>query len=174
MNEPGLDIRAGLNVSWPAMATYTVSQVAARTGFSPSALRYYDELGLVKPAGRTASGYRVYDERSVDRLAFIGRAKRLGLTLGDITGLVTLWERDDCAPVQARLATLVAEKLADARRTIAELTDFADQLEELAHHLDVPAANGACSSSCACLTGTAPAGPVRLALGPKPAGGRTR
>jgi DNA-binding transcriptional MerR regulator len=114
------------------MDRLTVSEVAARTRFSASTLRYYDELGLVRPVARTVAGYRLYDDRSVELLRFISRAKRLGLSLDDITDLVTLWNDDDCAPVQARLAGLVSVKIADTRRAIKELTDFAAQLNALA------------------------------------------
>jgi hypothetical protein len=41
------------------MARYTVSEVAERTGFASSALRYYDKLGLVRPVGRSDAGYRL-------------------------------------------------------------------------------------------------------------------
>lgn len=57
------------------MSTYTISEAAGRSGFSPSALRYYEGIGLVSPR-RTAAGYRLYDDRAVARLAFIGRAKQ--------------------------------------------------------------------------------------------------
>ena len=67
--------------------------MAARTGFSPSALRYYEDLGLLRP-GRNRSGYRVYDDPSVERLRFVGRAKQLGLNLDEIGGLLALWDGD--------------------------------------------------------------------------------
>jgi hypothetical protein len=60
------------------MSTYTIGQVAARTGFSASTLRFYEHHGLLEPAGRTAAGYRLYDDTSLARLAFIDRAKQLG------------------------------------------------------------------------------------------------
>ena len=76
----------------------TISEAAARTGFTASALRFYESAGLVTPA-RTAAGYRTYDDHSIDRLRFIARAKHLGLSLGEITELVQLWDGDRCAPV---------------------------------------------------------------------------
>jgi DNA-binding transcriptional MerR regulator len=132
------------------MDCFTVSEVAAMTGFSSSALRYYDELGLVRPVARSEAGYRLYDDRSVELLRFISRAKRLKLTLNDITDLVALWDDDDCAPVQSRLAGLVAAKLADTRRAIVDLNRFASQLSELSGRLTSPAHAGACDDICAC------------------------
>ena len=65
------------------MSTYTIGEIADRSGFSASSLRYYEGIGLVEPASRTASGYRLYNDGSLDRLAFIARAKQLGCTLDE-------------------------------------------------------------------------------------------
>lgn len=147
------------------MDRFTVSEVAAKTGFSSSALRYYDELGLVRPVARTEAGYRLYDDRSVELLRFISRAKRLGLSLEDITDLVALWNDDDCAPVQSRLAGLVAVKLADTRRAIGELTDFAAELNALSGRLTEKANVGACDDSCACNVDNAINVPIPVVFG---------
>ena len=133
------------------MAWLTVSEVAARTGFTPSALRYYDKLGLVRPPDRSEAGYRRYDEGSVQRLAFVARAKRLGLPLGDITDLLELWDDEECGPVQSRLADLVAGKLAETHEGIAELGAFADELTALRARLDRAPHAGPCDERCACL-----------------------
>ncbi len=137
------------------MARYTVSEVAERTGFASSALRYYDKLGLVRPVGRSDAGYRLYDDRSVERLGFIARAKRLALTLEDITALVELWDGDECAPVQSRLAEVVAVKLVHTQHAISELAEFASQLTELSGRLSEQPHTGACNDRCACNAGTA-------------------
>jgi hypothetical protein len=49
--------------------TYRIAEVAQRSGFTPAALRYYEDSGLVAPAGRTDAGYRLYDETSLDAKA---------------------------------------------------------------------------------------------------------
>ncbi|MDQ1466938.1 MAG: hypothetical protein QOH10_1353 [Actinomycetota bacterium] len=74
------------------MSTYTIGEVAERTGFSTSSLRYYEGIGLVAPATRTESGYRVYDDQTLSRLAFIARAKQLGCSLAEITDLAGIWD----------------------------------------------------------------------------------
>jgi hypothetical protein len=51
------------------VTTYTIGKVADRTGFTASALRYYEGIGLVVPATRTDAGYRLYDEMTLSRLA---------------------------------------------------------------------------------------------------------
>jgi hypothetical protein len=61
------------------MGLYRISELAERTGFSASALRFYEQAGLLSASERSAGGYRLYDQAAVERLAFIARAKQLGL-----------------------------------------------------------------------------------------------
>lgn len=61
----------------------TIGEVADRAGVAPSALRYYEDLGLIV-AERTAGGQRRYHREVLRRLAFIGVAQTVGLSLDDI------------------------------------------------------------------------------------------
>lgn len=131
--------------------TYTIGEVADRSGFSPSALRYYEDIGLVPPTARTVSGYRLYDDDSLARLSFVARAKQLGCTLEEISDLVGIWDGERCGPVQKRFHDLVTEKLADTERQIVELQALRGQLRRAAALLDGPPIDGACSAECACL-----------------------
>ena len=148
------------------MTALRISQLAARTGFSATTLRYYEEVGLVRPTERTASGYRMYDERAVERLAFVARAKGLGLSLDEIVELAHLRDTDRCEPVQERLRALLAAKRHEAQDRIAALVRFAAELDEVSHGLGVPAPDGPCDATCGCLSEDGPAGaapaPVRL------------
>lgn len=130
--------------------TCTIGELAERSGFSASALRYYEGIGLVVPASRTAAGYRVYDDRAVTRLTFIARAKQLGCTLDEIADLMDIWDVEECRPVQRRFHDLVTSKLDETQRQIGELTALADQLRDAATRLDGPAPDGPCSEDCAC------------------------
>ena len=134
------------------MQTYTIGQVAERSGFSASALRYYGQHGLLEPVGRTGAGYRLYDDSSLDRLEFIRRAKELGCALEEISDLAALWEAEDCGPVQARLHELVTDKITESQRRSTELIRFTAQLQTAATHLGGPAPDGPCSDQCACLS----------------------
>ena len=133
------------------MGTYTIGEVAERSGFSASALRYYEGIGLVEPATRTGAGYRLYDDDALARLAFIARAKQLGCSLEEITDLAAIWENERCGPVQRRFHELITSKIVDAERQIAELTALTAQLREAASHLAGPAVDGPCNAECACL-----------------------
>jgi DNA-binding transcriptional MerR regulator len=131
--------------------TYTIGEAAQRSGFSASALRYYEGIGLLEPSTRTGSGYRVYDDDTLSRLAFISRAKHLGCSLEEITDLVAIWDGERCGPVQRRFHDLITVKIADAQRQIIELTALTEQLRDAAALLAGPATDGRCGPDCVCL-----------------------
>jgi MerR family transcriptional regulator, copper efflux regulator len=128
-----------------------ISEVARRTGLSASALRFYEDAGIVTPA-REANGYRSYSVADVDALGFVTRSKAVGLSLDEITELLVLRDTDRCAPLQDRLGELVAARLADTRARAAELAAFAGDLEALLGQLTVHRPDGPCDDDCGCLT----------------------
>ncbi len=65
----------------------SIGEVARRTGLRPSALRYYEEVGLISPAGRV-SGRRHYDRSVLDRLAVISCAQEAGFTIAEVRDLL--------------------------------------------------------------------------------------
>lgn len=75
-----------------------IEQAARRVGMAPSALRYYDERGLVTPVSRTG-GRRWYGREELRRLAFIGIARRLGLPLSAVAAVF-----DEPRPVWQQVA----------------------------------------------------------------------
>ena len=152
-------------------ATLKIAEVARRSGFNTSTLRYYEDVGLVPPVERTAAGYRLYDEASLARLAFISRAKQLGCSLEEITDLVTAWEGDRCAPLQERLQELVAAKIAATRVRIAELQAFSEQLQQAADALQVHTPDGPCDDACGCAV---PDPALAVQSGPTPVALTTR
>lgn len=148
--------------------TYRIAEVAQRSGFSSPTLRYYEDIGLVPPPERTAAGYRVYDDATLDRLGFIARAKQLGCSLEEIAELTTAWETGLCAPVQSGLQAVVDAKIADAHARIAELTRLAAELQRVAAVLHAHTPDGPCDDECGC-TATAVTGaaePVLLTAKP--------
>jgi len=144
--------------------TYRISEVAAQTGFSPATLRYYEEIRIVPAAGRSEAGYRIYDKRSLGRLAFVARAKQLGLSLEEVGALTRLWDGDECGPVQQRMGDFVAHKLAATHERVVEMMALAGQLQAVAARLDDKPQAGPCDQTCACISDTAPA-PVSDGMG---------
>jgi DNA-binding transcriptional MerR regulator len=163
-----LTFNSGRTFTLGGVSTYSIGEVADRSGFSASALRYYERIGLVA-ATRTAAGYRIYDDNTLARLAFINRAKQLGCSLEEITDLVDIWDGERCGPVQRRFHALVTAKIVDAQRQITELTAFTSQLRTAATQLSAPAIDGPCGDDCACVSDSSPASPpVAVAVVVKP------
>jgi DNA-binding transcriptional MerR regulator len=131
---------------------YRIKEVSERTGFSAPTLRYYEEIGLLPEASRSPAGYRQYDDRTIDRLAFIARAKQLGCTLDEIADLTTAWDGGQCGPIQDRLRSLVADKRASAQSRLVELISLSADLERAAAMLERHRPEGPCDERCGCIT----------------------
>lgn len=141
-----------------------VSELAARSGVPGSTVRYYEQEGLL-PARRSPAGYRLYDEVDVDRLAFIGTAKSLGLPLPEIRRLLEPWQHGTCSDVQHELVPLVERRIAETRDRIRELAAFADRLARAHAQLEAIERDGPCDPSCVFLGRTeSVVGPVLDAL----------
>ena len=100
------------------MAHLTISQVAQQIRIQPSAIRYYERIGLLPPAARL-SGQRRYDPGVLYRLAIIHRARQLGFTLSEIRQLFFGF-RDVARPSQ-RWKTLSQNKLAELDHLMIEI-----------------------------------------------------
>jgi MerR family transcriptional regulator, copper efflux regulator len=134
------------------VTTYAIGEAAERSGFTTSALRYYEGIGLVGPSNRTASGYRLYDDGDLERLAFVASAKGLGCTLEEISELLGLLDGARCEPVQRRLHELVTTKIAAARRQVADVTALTARLQSAAARLGQEPVHGPCTEGCACVS----------------------
>lgn len=106
----------------------TRSQLAHRADINLETIRFYEEKGLLPAVPRTASGYRKFSEETIERLAFVKRAKALGFSLEEIRELLHLQsERTGvCVEVRDLLQTkllTVREKKADLEKLEAHLSD---------------------------------------------------
>ena len=133
------------------MDGYRISEAAREAGFSASALRFYEQQGIVVPE-RAENGYRRYDERSIGSLRFIARAKRLGLTLDETAELLALLDDDDCAPVQSRMRSMVKARIDEAQDQVADLVAFTAELQRVASRLGTHTPHGPCDDGCGCTT----------------------
>ena len=75
-----LTVESGRSFTVMVVTTMRIAEVAERTGVQVTTLRYYEEIRLLAPAGRSGNGYREYADRDLERLAFITRAKRLDIS----------------------------------------------------------------------------------------------
>lgn len=132
------------------MDTLLISQVAERTGFPASTLRYYEDIGLLPEPGRNASGYRVYDHEHLEALQFIDRGKRLGLELDDIADVLSLWRTGDCGTTRDEVEELLRGKLAQVHRELVELEAFQQQLSDAYQRVTSLPVPDVCGPDCGC------------------------
>ncbi|MER5967234.1 MerR family transcriptional regulator [Streptomyces sp. NPDC002057] len=147
-----------------------ISQLAERSGVPATTLRFYEGAGLL-PADRTPAGYRLYGEGAVERLAFIGAAKHLGLPLEEIGELLAVWEAGACRDVRADLRPRITARLAEAESRAAELAAFTASLHTALERLDaLPDRASPCDPACGFLDPPAPgtAGPRPVDVVPAP------
>lgn len=104
---------------------YQIGEVAERVGLSLRTIRYYEEIGLVEPSGRTEGGFRLYTDADVERLRLIRALKPVGMSLETLGEL--LRRADDLAAAEES-ARPGAEARLEAVRTVA--LDRCDHLEE--------------------------------------------
>jgi DNA-binding transcriptional MerR regulator len=78
-----------------------IGDLAKLSGATTKTIRYYELLGLLPEPQRTDSGYRLYDEKDVERLVFIRKAKGLGFSLTEIKETLALYDskQDPCIHV---------------------------------------------------------------------------
>ncbi|MEW9052577.1 MAG: MerR family transcriptional regulator [Neobacillus sp.] len=104
---------------------YTIQKLAQLAGVSTRTLRYYDEIGILKPARINSSGYRIYGQREVDRLQQILFYRELDVGLDSIKDIVTAPSFDGAKALRAHLEKLLEKReqldalIANVNKTIA-------------------------------------------------------
>lgn len=127
-----LDKRSPVEQTSPHAGTaeqLRIGDVASRAGVSVEALRYYERLGLLRPAGRKQSGYRQYSDEAPQLVRFIKRAQSLGFTLAEIGDLVRLRGGIWTARAARQLRAAAAAKILDVDRRIADLNGLRKALD---------------------------------------------
>lgn len=107
-----------------------IGQASKASGVSAKLIRYYESIGLIPEAGRTASGYRVYTPQEVNILRFVKRARTLGFGIERIQHLVGLWR--DKGRASAEVKRIALEHVEELEARIAEMRAMADTLHDLA------------------------------------------
>ena len=105
-----------------------IGDVSTRSGLPAKTIRYYEDIGLVKPL-RGENGYRRFRESDVHKLAFLGRARALGFSIEDCRALLKLYEDD--ARTSAEVKQIAQTHLGDIDRKITELTEMRATLSHL-------------------------------------------
>lgn len=107
-----------------------IGEVADRSGLPPKTIRYYEDIGLVRPL-RHDNGYRAFREHDLHKLAFLGRARTLGFSIEDCRTLLGLYEDETRESAQVKAVAeehleAIDEKirqLQSMRATLAHLVE---------------------------------------------------
>lgn len=120
---------------------HRIGEVAERVGLSLRTIRYYEEIGLVEPSGRTDGGFRLYTESDIERLQLVKALKPVGMsleTMGELlqcADLLTGAEPDDLGEVEHRfqevlsLAQSRCDELEERLRAAREALSALDRLQ---------------------------------------------
>jgi len=114
------------------MQEMNIGQAAANGGISSKMIRHYESIGLIKPARRTASGYRIYSDKDVHRLRFIKRARNLGFSLEKIRHLLDLWSNH--RRTSRKVKELALNHIGELEERIRELQEIRHSLNHLIQH----------------------------------------
>jgi DNA-binding transcriptional MerR regulator len=113
-----------------AEPTLVIGELAARTGTTPEAIRYYERVGVLPAPARAGGGrYRRYRAADVERLGFVRRARELGFSLDEVRDLLGLADQPErpCGEVDR----LAQAHLAAVNAKLAQLAALRDELERV-------------------------------------------
>lgn len=114
----------------PDVQRLKIGEVASQSGLPVKTIRYYEEIGLLAPTvKRSESGYRLFDNQVLNRLAFIKRSQSFGLSLNEIKTILHLHDQGQlpCGEVKQ----LVQQKLAEIADRIEALETLRGELQGL-------------------------------------------
>lgn len=114
------------------MSALSIGQLARDTGCKVQTIRYYEDIGLLPPAPRSAGNQRRYSQAQLRRLRFILHSRELGFPIADIRQLLALADQPQqpCAEVDA----LAKRHRADVRQRITRLRAMEQELTRMLHH----------------------------------------
>ena len=109
-----------------------IGELSKASGVSSKMIRYYEQIGLTRPALRTVSSYRVYSDKDVHTLQFVRRARDLGFSVEQIKELLALW--GDRSRNSADVKAVALEHIAELESKIAAIEEMTKTLKHLASH----------------------------------------
>ncbi|MGE5207155.1 MAG: heavy metal-responsive transcriptional regulator [Chlamydiota bacterium] len=125
-----------------------IGEVAERASTSVDAIRFYERRKLLPRAGRSAGGFRLYSEETIERLHFIRQMQSLGFSLREIRELIEL--RGHKVEACESVKTLLQAKLADVRGKLCELQQLESQLEADLHKCNRELSHRRRHEACLC------------------------
>jgi DNA-binding transcriptional MerR regulator len=111
-------------------AAMRIGELAMASGVPAKTIRYYESVGLLPQPHRLGNGYRDYDRSAITRLEFVRAAQAIGLSLGEIRGVLDF--RDQGNVPCAHVAELIDRRSREVSAQIAALERVRADLERLA------------------------------------------
>jgi len=133
-----------------------IGELARASGYSDKTLRYYEQIGLLRPKARTHAGYRVYGRDATERLRFVKNAQSLGLSLNDIIKILDITDSGS-APC-GHMLTVVDEQLAQISSQMERLESMRKELSKLRAKVarEVKSGSSNAAQGCRCVGEIAP------------------
>ncbi len=111
-----------------------IGEASGASGVSAKMIRYYESIALIRPASRSAAGYRHYEDSDVQTLRFLKRARGLGFSVEQMRDLLALWRDENRSKDEVRALALAHASALDAKaQAIAEMSAA---LRHLAHQCE--------------------------------------
>jgi|SRR3990172_3515538 len=108
-----------------------IGELAKRAGVSIRTVRYYEEIGLLKPSSLTSGGIRLYNQQDLNKLIFIRRLKMLGLNMDELKMALGVPQANSEQKVRAehtlQLLRMQKDKL---KQELSSLTNLAKEIED--------------------------------------------
>lgn len=106
-----------------------ISEAARRSGLSAKMIRHYEDIGLIRAPARSDSGYRLYNSRNVEQLAFVHHARELGFSIHQIGDLLRL--RENPARASREVKALAEQQLQMLEQRMAQLQAMKTLLSDM-------------------------------------------
>ncbi len=114
-----------------------IGDLARESGKTVRAIHLYEEIGLLRPAGRSKGRFRLYGPDALVRIRWIGKLQDMGFSLTDIQAIVREWEHLASAPqAMVRMREVYRKKLDETREQIRKLEALEHEIEASLHYLD--------------------------------------
>jgi len=121
----------------PDLGRLQVGDLARETGKTVRAVHLYEELGLLRPIGRTKGGFRLYGNEALLRIRWIQKLQDMGFSLADIQTVVRDWEESGSAPrAMTKMRAVYTKKLEETRATLRRMQQLERELEASLQYLD--------------------------------------
>ena len=109
-----------------------IGELAEKTQLNAKMIRRYEELGIIPKASRSLSGYRPYEDKDVNVLIFVKRARALGFSMKDIKQLLSLWRNKSRSSAQVKSIAMKHQQ--ELTQKLTEIQTMLKTINHLVHN----------------------------------------